>query len=99
MLGIGEAEVVGYLADRLVTADNQVLCDICHLLLYVTQGRHPRLLAQKVAQIVCRHAQLVGTVLNRRRAFLSRGGGGEIIVEQLLEAGHDIAIGIFRVIN
>ena len=94
MLRILEAQFVGNLADRLPRVEHTFFRHFQGLLLDMLQGGLSCFLFQQVTQIVGRETELVGTVLHGGQSFRGGFAGMEILVQQGLEAGKDVAVQI-----
>ena len=95
MLRVLESQFVGDLPDRLVRIVQSLLRRVDHLQLDILLRRLSRLLFQQIAEIVGRQADFVGEIAHRRQPLFRRGAGGEVIVQQLFEAGQHVEVELF----
>ena len=95
MLRVGKSQFVGYFADGLRGVEHPFFRHLEHLLLDVFQGGHSGLLLDEVAEIVGGKAKRFGALLYRRHPLCCGLARCEIVVQQILEAGQDVVVGIF----
>lgn len=94
MLRIRESQFVGYFADGLPGVEYTLFGYIQHFLLDMLQCRHPGFFLHQVAEIIGRQAELIGALLHSRHSVFSRFVRCKIFVQQILETGQDIVVGI-----
>lgn len=95
MLRVGESQFVGDFADGFRGVEHPFFRHVEHLLLDVFQGGHSGLLLDEIAEIVGGKAKRIGALLNRGHPLCCGLARCEIVIQQVLEAGQDIVVGIF----
>jgi len=94
MLRVLEAQLIGNLADGFRGKKQLFFGDADDFVLYVLQGGLARFLLDEVAEIIGRQAEFGGTVFHAGQSFQCGIFAREILVEEGLETGQDVAMGI-----
>lgn len=92
VLGVLEAQFVGYLTDRLVRAGYHLFGEVDDFVLYVFLGRLTRLFLDEVAEVVGREADLVGKIADGGQAVFLRQMVQKVAVQQVFKLVEDVLV-------